>query len=50
MAHAPALQFFEMALAFFKQWPDQSRAAQLVLGAPPRSTETRIICSIRRHG
>jgi hypothetical protein len=31
MAHALGFSFFEMALAFFKEWPDQNRAAQLVL-------------------
>ena len=31
MAHALGFRFFEVALAFFKEWPDQNRAAQLVL-------------------
>ena len=31
MAHALGFRHFEVALAFFKEWPDQSRAAQLVL-------------------
>ena len=31
MAHALGFRVFEVALAFFKEWPDQNRAAQLVL-------------------
>jgi hypothetical protein len=31
MAHALGFRIFEVALAFFKDWPDQNRAAQLVL-------------------
>ena len=31
MAHALGFGIFEVALAFFKEWPDQNRATQLVL-------------------
>jgi hypothetical protein len=31
MAQALGFKYFEVALAFFKEWPDQNRAAQLVL-------------------
>jgi hypothetical protein len=50
MAHALGFGILELALAFLKNGRTRTGPLNSWSRAPPRSTETRIICSIRRPG